>query len=156
MSIRSQKLGTIIFWITWPGLWVILRWSYRTRVLVASGSKVLVMKSWLGPGDWSLPGGGVHRGEAPELAAIREVEEETGLTIEREQLVPTAERVFRDNGLSFRYQEYKVELNEMPTVRPQPGEVAVVEWMEKSVLNASNANYDVIAGLAAIGVVDKL
>ncbi|MCI0584029.1 MAG: NUDIX domain-containing protein, partial [Chloroflexi bacterium] len=33
----------------------------------------------LGEGRWMLPGGGLEFGEAPEAAAIREVEEETGL-----------------------------------------------------------------------------
>lgn len=30
-------------------------------------------------GDWTLPGGGIEFGEAPDVAALREVEEETGL-----------------------------------------------------------------------------
>jgi ADP-ribose pyrophosphatase YjhB (NUDIX family) len=33
----------------------------------------------LGEGLWTLPGGGIEFGEAPETAAVREVEEETGL-----------------------------------------------------------------------------
>jgi ADP-ribose pyrophosphatase YjhB (NUDIX family) len=33
----------------------------------------------LGEGVWTLPGGGLEFGEAPEVAAVREVEEETGL-----------------------------------------------------------------------------
>ncbi|WP_369639096.1 NUDIX domain-containing protein [Nocardia sp. JMUB6875] len=33
-------------------------------------------------GRWELPGGGVESGERPEVAAIREVGEETGLSVE--------------------------------------------------------------------------
>ena len=33
----------------------------------------------LGEGRWTLPGGGLGFGEAPDAAAVREVEEETGL-----------------------------------------------------------------------------
>jgi 8-oxo-dGTP diphosphatase len=36
----------------------------------------------LGAGLWVLPGGGLEFGEAPEAAAVREVEEETGLVAE--------------------------------------------------------------------------
>jgi 8-oxo-dGTP diphosphatase len=34
---------------------------------------------WSGVGSWTLPGGGVDFGEAPSLAAVREMEEESGL-----------------------------------------------------------------------------
>jgi 8-oxo-dGTP diphosphatase len=33
----------------------------------------------IGVGLWTLPGGGIEFGESPEAAAVREVEEETGL-----------------------------------------------------------------------------
>lgn len=39
--------------------------------------KVLLVRTRLGAG-WSLPGGGVSRGEAPMAAAVRELQEETG------------------------------------------------------------------------------
>jgi ADP-ribose pyrophosphatase YjhB (NUDIX family) len=32
------------------------------------------------PGSWTLPGGGIDFGEHPEAAALRELDEETGLT----------------------------------------------------------------------------
>lgn len=36
----------------------------------------------LGSGRWTLPGGGLEFGEAPDAGALREVEEETGLIAE--------------------------------------------------------------------------
>lgn len=36
---------------------------------------------------WNLPGGGVDRGETPWECAIREVKEETGLTVTIEKLI---------------------------------------------------------------------
>jgi 8-oxo-dGTP diphosphatase len=39
------------------------------------------------PGAWTLPGGGIEFGEHPETAALRELEEETGLVGEIEGLL---------------------------------------------------------------------
>lgn len=46
------------------------------RVLLARGSELSAF-----PGVWSLPGGGVEQGEDPQAAVVREVYEETGLTV---------------------------------------------------------------------------
>jgi len=47
----------------------------------------LLLLCRIGPGDeeagsWTLPGGGLDFGETPEVGAVREVEEETGLVAE--------------------------------------------------------------------------
>ena len=43
--------------------------------------RVLFVRHAYGPPNWSLPGGGIGRGEAPEHAARREMKEELGLTL---------------------------------------------------------------------------
>ena len=43
--------------------------------------RVLFVRHAYGPPNWSLPGGGIARGEAPEAAARREMAEELGLTL---------------------------------------------------------------------------
>ena len=44
----------------------------------------ILLARWLGPKGkrWILPGGGIDHGEHPHDAVIREVEEETGFTVE--------------------------------------------------------------------------
>ena len=52
--------------------------------IVVADSEVLFLKrsdTTSRPGQWGLPGGGVKKGECPERACIREVEEEAGLVV---------------------------------------------------------------------------
>lgn len=50
-------------------------------ICVFRGTQVLLVKraNALGRGLWSLPGGKVEQGETAEIAAVRELAEETGL-----------------------------------------------------------------------------
>jgi mutator protein MutT len=54
-------------------------------ILVNTFGEILLLQrcdnDWLFPGKWCLPGGHVDLGEGPEEAAIREVKEETGITL---------------------------------------------------------------------------
>ncbi|MGZ3147836.1 NUDIX hydrolase [Lentzea chajnantorensis] len=52
-------------------------------VCVDEADRILLAR-WLGPTGkrWILPGGGIEHGEHPYDAVVREVEEETGFTVE--------------------------------------------------------------------------
>ena len=54
-------------------------------VAVWRGEKVLLVRRKSGPngGTWAMPGGKVEVGETLEQAAVREVREETNITLER-------------------------------------------------------------------------
>lgn len=67
------------------------------RVIITDGHSVLLLAD-TDPGLpgtrwWVTPGGGIDPGETPLAAAVREVEEETGLVVEAERLLgPVATR----------------------------------------------------------------
>jgi len=52
-----------------------------------------------GAGLWSLPGGRIEPGETDAEALVREMREETGLTIEAGQLIGTVRRPTQDGGV---------------------------------------------------------
>jgi len=60
--------------------------------LVFAEDKLLLVKRGQPPyeGKWAPPGGFVEAGESLEAAAIREVNEETGITLNEDQLLPLA------------------------------------------------------------------
>ncbi len=138
-----QRVGITAFWVSWPLLYVYLRQSKRTRLLVVSGDKVLVLKNWLGAGKWSLPGGGLHWGEDPKKGAIRELREETGITVTVEQLKPLSQGVASDHGLRHKYTAYLVELTEPLPPKPQRGEVLSVTWLNWQELLATKTTESV-------------
>ncbi|RRR72825.1 MAG: NUDIX domain-containing protein [Candidatus Viridilinea halotolerans] len=56
------------------------------RVLVPLDDRVLLVRHRGGALPWSLPGGGVERGESPATTSVREVQEETGCPSEPQYL----------------------------------------------------------------------
>jgi 8-oxo-dGTP diphosphatase len=66
--------------------------------IITDGSRVLLIKRGKEParGEWSIPGGLVRVGETLNEAVAREALEETGLTVQAEDLVELLERIFYD------------------------------------------------------------
>jgi len=86
-----------------------------------NGWKILSIKRGRPPfvGMWALPGGNIDEGEKPLDAAVRELEEETGLVIDSGNFyyVGTFDKLYRDprnkNCISY---AFVVTLNEIPEV----------------------------------------
>ena len=142
-----QKLGVLAWWATLPALMVYLSGGERTRVVIASGQKIVVVKGWLGDGKWTLPGGGLHKGEDPVAGLLREVAEETGIRLAAAQVAPLAFEQYHNRGIHFPCRYFFVELPQEVPLRPQFLEIAAVAWVDRAALNAQSANPDVIAGL---------
>ncbi len=130
MSRILKALGIATFWLTWPGLWLILRWSHRTRLLLICGDEFLVLRGWLGSGEWGLPGGGLHRNENPVTGLLREVREETSIQLSPTQVTQAFEGIYRHKGLRFNFYVFIAELDQKPTVKPQPREIAEISWQQ--------------------------
>lgn len=78
--------------------------DYPDRPFVGVGGviwkddKVLLVRRDKAPrmGEWSIPGGAQHIGETLEAAVLREVKEETGLTVSIAGLVDVVDGIFLD------------------------------------------------------------
>ena len=108
--------------------------SNRTRVIATRGSQVLFVKGRFGSHQWSLPGGGIHRNESPEVGAARELAEETGIKVDSKQLALLGRGVNRKSKRNFyNHWLYRVEVK-TEEVLPQRFEILEVAWFPKSAL----------------------
>lgn len=147
MSI-NEAAGRIVYWLTWPGLKLFLQRTTRTRALIEHNDEIVVTKSWLGNGKWSLPGGGVKRGESVEDALIREIKEEVGLIVTKGQLSKRANMTYRQNGIEFSFLLFDVSIAHKLAVRPDRSEVIHAQWIKIKELSSRNASSDVLQAIA--------
>jgi 8-oxo-dGTP diphosphatase len=88
-------------------------------------------------GKWSIPGGAVHLGESLEDAVVREVQEETRLTVRPRRIGKVIDRIFRDEAGRVQYHFVIVDyLCEVLEGEPQPGsDAAAVGYFKISDLD---------------------
>ncbi|OFV83780.1 MAG: NUDIX hydrolase [Acidobacteria bacterium RIFCSPHIGHO2_02_FULL_67_57] len=114
------------------------RREYPERPMVGVGgvvirdTRVLLVQRASEPlaGQWSLPGGAVELGETLEEAVVRELKEETGLTVRVVKLVEAFERIIRDDSGRPRYHYVLLDyLCEPVEGSARPGsDVQAVAW----------------------------
>ncbi len=137
----------MVFFCAWVAFWVYFKVGRgRTRVLLINDDRVLVMKQWISPGKWNLPGGGLHKGEDPKVGAARELREETSLQLDPRQLRFIGEGVYRKGGHCFSYSVFIAKVGS-DAVRAQRIEVSELAWLRPGELRHKNASPEVLAAL---------
>ncbi len=99
------------------GIWLRLRNSRRVRVMVFDKKgRLLLLRNWLGPQKWALPGGGCKYLEPDQTAAARELYEETGIKVDPKQLKFVYQ--YKHHELGYNAPVYTVKINKV--VKPAP------------------------------------
>lgn len=127
---KSHKFfGNIFYWLAWPGIYFILSGTHRSRVIINVEDKVLFVDNWLGGNRLSLPGGGIKSGESSKQAAVREVYEETGISLDPQNLKLVAENIkASDNGIGYLVDCYSVSLPKTTTTKSRHVEIYRSTW----------------------------
>lgn len=142
-----QLIGISTYWVTVPGIWLILRRTLRCRVVIRHEDSIVVVKPWLGNGKWCLPGGGVHGGESAAEAVRRETYEEVGIKLNPADCHSHGSQLYRQNGLAFTYHLFAAALAEKSPTKRQNIEIFEAAWVPVNRLTPKTANQDVLDGI---------
>lgn len=125
---------------------VYFRRNERTRIILMHEGRVLALKNWISDGKWSLPGGGLHKGEPIVAGALRELQEETGLMLDGRQLRHVGRARYKAYGLRFDFHIFIARVGS-DAVERQRIEIAEMEWLTESDLRADGPAPDALLAL---------
>lgn len=142
-------VGAMSYWLSWPLLWAYMNGTDRTRVLLITNREVLLVRNWLNPSIWSLPGGGIHKNEAPIDAASRELYEETRIALGVDQMQSLGVHPFRQHGIQIICHYFAAPLKQTVAAIPRPPELLEAEWVPLTQLDSYKLGKDVQEALRA-------
>jgi 8-oxo-dGTP pyrophosphatase MutT (NUDIX family) len=147
-----EKFGRALYWAVWPAIWAYIQMNPpRTRLALTHKGKVLLVKDWLGSGEWTLPGGGLKRREAAEEGAVRELMEETSILLTPDSLKSLGSFRVKTNGIPVRIAGFWNEAKTAPDVTPRKGELIGFMWADADQLKKLPLSTTARSVLAALG-----
>lgn len=144
MNSARKKLSDALFWLAWPLMWLVLGRSRRARVLVIADGAILLVRNWAGSGNWSMPGGGLKRGEPPIHGAARELHEELGIAAQESQLRDLGVTRARSRGISYTAYLFALELPQRPELTVQRLEILDSQWHKLGDVRGDDIAVDVL------------
>lgn len=118
-------------------LWTYVTHQERSRIIVCNEhSEVLLVKGTISDWRWSLPGGGIEINEDPLIAAVRELKEETGITVNQSLVTKKAVLSKGEKGVPYTAHIYQVMVakDALPNDPVNTLEIADIRWFAMDLL----------------------
>lgn len=116
--------------------------------IIIEGSRVVLVKRAHPPlqAQWSIPGGVLEVGELVREAAVREAQEETGLTVETIELLGVYDRVLRNPEHRVQYHYVLIDFlcQRVAGELAAASDAAEVRWFTRQELPALNLAEDTL------------
>ncbi|MDQ1084788.1 MULTISPECIES: NUDIX hydrolase [Microbacterium] len=145
------------------------RRTARVLVFDENGALLLMKQHWgrrVRPPRWLTVGGGIDPGEDAATAAVRELYEETGLTVDavgepvayRDIALPPAEEYERRTAVYFVLRTSRFEIARDAWTESEQDDIVDVRWFTPAELAASDEDFDpedvrgILAELEAAGL----
>ena len=139
LSIRLRRVGYRIAYRMLRIHWLLFHPAVRgVKCLICDGEMVLLVRHTYGDRRWDLPGGTLHRGEAPVQTARREMAEELGVTID--DWLDLGELHAQADHRRDELHCFQTELS-APELRLDLGELSIALWFPRSRLPPALARY---------------
>ncbi|WP_348261700.1 NUDIX hydrolase [Telmatobacter sp. DSM 110680] len=114
--------------------------------VVVDQGRVLLVQRGREPlkGKWSLPGGMLELGESLTGGVVREIQEETGLTVEVLELIELLDRIYRETGPEGERVRYHYVIADylcrvVGGVLQAASDADAVRWVERAEWNSHSA-----------------
>lgn len=144
----------IAYYLAYPAIAIALCHTNRTRLVIFYKDELLVLRGRLSNGRWILPGGGIHKNENANDAVIREVFEETGVTLDKSDINKSDDILIRHRFISFTATFFYITLHAKPELSLQWYEIADARWVrvaQISGLKMDEAEKQTVLSLIAKG-----
>ena len=146
----ANLLNKILFWTSWPVLYLVVNNTHRTRAIILNKNKeLLVVRGWINDGKWQLPGGGIKPNESSLDATIREVKEEVNLNLDPKKVKFVGSEQIVDNKINYRCDFFRVSGIDMESLKTGS---EIKEFKFIKIGQIENLSKEVIVAIKLIGL----